>query len=352
MPEDINVIAVMTPPPSSKRFLPPSTASASRSTTHPSTRRIIFQSSRSTQLTSSHPSRPATPRFQKQPVDKDEIDTSFEDETESPIISGTFVNTHGEDLIDVDEDVLPVPSPLLYRNKIIAPPAKKRKTSHPGQRPVEPITVSSSPGSESDDHASRAPSSEASHSDFEDFEDSMIQPPYGEISKTTRFRSEVPRHTESSAQAKNAFKVEPQKDHSAHLASGSLLPDVFSPSKRKGKREYIPGGIAEQVRRWVLGIAAQDLQSVALAETSITISQARIDDSGRFLFVTDTAGKQWLLPEQQQKAGLEHRLDMTNVRPGARLLLKGQATKWPLPPDVEEVEATTVSAYWELVAPG
>ncbi|KAJ9646891.1 hypothetical protein H2204_000583 [Knufia peltigerae] len=344
-----------TPAPSSKRFLPPSTASASKSISHPSARKNIFQSSRSTtQPTSSTPSRGATPRFQTAPAGKDEIDTSFEDETESPIVSRRFGHTQRKDVIDEDEDTLPIQSPLLYRKKIVTPPAKKRKTSHPAQRPIEPITISSSPGSEIDDQGLRGQSSQASHSDDEDFEDIMIETPHVETLKTTRFRPSVPKCIEPPTLAKNAFKVESDGGHSAHLASGSLLPDVFSPSKRKGKREYIPGGMAELVRRWVLGIAAQDSVSISAAvpEMTITVSQARVDGSGRFSLVTDTTGNRWLFPEQQQKPGLEHRLDVTNISPGARVRLKGRATKWPLRSDFEELQDTTVGAYWELIEPG
>lgn len=280
-------------------------------------------------------------------MDKDEIDTSFEDEIESPIVSRRFGNTERKDVIDADEETPPIQSPLLSQHEIITPLVKKRKTSHPGQRPVEPITISSSP--ESDDQGL---SSQASHPDVEDFEDIMSQPPHLETLKTTRFRPAAPNHVDPPTQAKNVFKVEPAEGQSAQLASGALLPDVFSPSKRKGKRDYIPGGVAELVRRWVLGIAAQDSVSTALPEMNITISQAKIDGSGRFLIVTDTAGKQWLLPEQQQKAGMEHRSDMVNVRPGTRVLLKGQAMKWLLRSDFEALQDTTVGAYWELIAPG
>jgi len=50
-----------------------------------------------------------------------------------------------------------------------------------------------------------------------------------------------------------------------HPSLDFTLPDAFSPSRRRGQREYIHGGHAETVRGWVLDVAARAGDGRALA---------------------------------------------------------------------------------------
>ncbi|KAK5220495.1 hypothetical protein LTR72_007117 [Exophiala xenobiotica] len=336
-----------------KRFLPPSTASASKSPAFASTRRTPFQSSRPTQAPSSTPSYgTTTPRFQKPSVGKDEIDTSFEDEAESPTVSRGHTVAQDRDLIDVADEP-ETESPLLPRNSALRLFAKKRKLSHHPPKIVETITISSSPEYGDEDEDRDEALSPASQYDLE--ESVKTATPYLQTEqsvKTARFRPPVPGLARPSLAPRAVFKVGSEEDQSAQLGSKSVLPDIFSPSRRKGKREYIPGGSAELVRRWVLGVSAQDSLSTGLTETSINVSQVRIDNSGRFGIVIDETGSQWLLPDQPRKAGMGGDSDLNGLHPGSRVLLKGQATKWPLYSVSADAKNLTVAAYWEPIAPG
>ncbi|KAK5233453.1 hypothetical protein LTR47_005546 [Exophiala xenobiotica] len=335
-----------------KRFLPPSTASASKSPAFASTRRTPFQSSRPTQPPSSTPSYGTTPRFQKPSVRKDEIDTSFEDEAESPTVSRGHTVAQDRDLIDVADEP-ETESPLLPRNSALRPFAKKRKLSHHPPKIVETITISSSPEYGDEDEDRDEALSPASQSDLE--ESINTATPYLQTEqsvKTARFRPPVPGLAQPSLAPRAVFKVGSEEGQSAQLGSKSVLPDIFSPSRRKGKREYIPGGSAELVRRWVLGVSAQDSLSAGLPETSINVSQVQVDSSGRFGIVIDEAGSQWLLPDQPRKAGIGGDSDLNGLHPGSRVLLKGRATKWPLYSVSADAKDLTVAAYWEPIAPG
>merc|ERR1711939_1072902 len=310
-----------------KRFLPPSSSSASKSPAFASTRRTPFQSSRPTQPLSSTPSYGTTPRFRKPSIGKDEIDTSFEDEAESPTVSKGHITAQNRDLIDIADEPEPG-SPLLHRNSALRPFAKKRKLSHHRPKTVETITISSSPEYGDEDEDRDGALSPASQSDLEECANTATQAE--QSANAVRFRAPVPGNAPTSFAPRTVFKVELEEGQTAQLGSKSVLPDIFSPSRRKGKREYIPGGSAELVRRWVLGVSAQDSLSAGLPEISITDSQVQIDSSGRFGIVIDETGLQWLLPDQQRKPGIGCDSDLNGLRPGSRVLLKGQATKWPL----------------------
>ena len=241
----------------------------------------------------------------------------------------------------------------MHRNSALRRFAKKRKLSHHRPKTVETITISSSPEYGDEDEDRDEALSPASQSDLEEsINTTTPYLPAEQSTKTARFRPAALGIGQTSLAPRTVFKVELEEGQTAQLGSKSVLPDIFSPSRRKGKREYIPGGSAELVRRWVLGVSAQDSLSAGLPEISITVSQVQIDSSGRFGIVIDETGLQWLLPDQQRKAGIGCDSDLNGLRPGSRVLLKGQATKWPLYSFTADTKSLTVAAYWELIAPG
>jgi hypothetical protein len=84
----------------------------------------------------------------------------------------------------------------------------------------------------------------------------------------------------------------------------------------------------------------------------LSLAEVRTDSSGRFWIATDDSGARWLLPHQEEKAGTGSRWPVTILRPGAQILVKGQATRWALKLDSRDSSDVTVAAYWEMVSPG
>ncbi|KIX00819.1 uncharacterized protein Z518_09884 [Rhinocladiella mackenziei CBS 650.93] len=332
-----------TPAPT-RRFLPPS--STAKSSGHASARKNPFQSSRATQFPSSSSAFTATPRFQRPLAPpRDDIQTSF-DEYESPTSANIRVTGNRNDAIEFGDEG----SPTQYRNRILTPVTKRRKISHPGPIPDEAITISSSPDLDELNNVDPRDLSDSPVSQF-DLEDNLEIPvkptETDKSSRITRFKPTTPVSVQSTSLPRTVFKS--LAEEAPHGPSGDVpvLPDVFSPSRRKGKRDYVSGGSAALVRSWVLNIAAQESQPTKLSEMVIVIAHVRKDTSGRFVVATDESGTRWLLPDQQQKRDAGIKSSLTGLRPGVRLLLKGQSTKWSLhigPPALTDV---VVAAYWE-----
>ncbi|OAL31011.1 hypothetical protein AYO22_01306 [Fonsecaea multimorphosa] len=376
-----------------------------------SVRRNPFQSSsRSTQpppSASSSSFAAGTPRFQRPnpAAVKDDIQTNFDDEEiESTTLSsktGLISGGKGGGILDelddddeIDHQTLSplysrggaqaaaggvyerdntkndIRSPLQHRLRKSAPEqvAKRRKVSHhPASSSVnEPIATPFSPEDDDLDGAHSqidAGSSPASQSDLDDNLGRPTAPAtVTESNRIARFRPITQGYNPPSPPVpRTVFKQPvPEEDHAhAHasvVGSGPVLPDIFSPSRRKGKRDYIPGGSASLVRSWVLDIATQESHTESLSEEMLQIETVERDVSGRFVVVTDEKGHRWLLPEQHERPPGRRSsgsLDCwSELRPGSQVLIKGKATRWSLDLESQGLGSVEVAAYWEPVSPG
>lgn len=243
-------------------------------------------------------------------------------------------------------------SPLQHRQRVFTPFRKKRKLSHVQSRKMEPIAISSSP--EYDGlHDIDAEDDGDSLALFSGLNDGVVQEATfaekDESNKSARFRSAALNATDSAPHARTIFKTAIGDPQTGPSESGPVLPDIFSPSRRKGKREYLPGGNAELVRSWILNVAAKESQGVSLLEETITATKVQRDTSGRFVIVADANGARWLLPEQQQNSLAGLRPDWSDLGVGSTLLIKGEATRWSLQIDPPTLKDVVVAAYWELL---
>ncbi|OCT47747.1 hypothetical protein CLCR_03570 [Cladophialophora carrionii] len=367
-----------TTPVPGRRFLPPSSSSSTtKSVDRSSARRNPFSSSRPAPVpSSSYPV--ATPRFQQSTQKTDDIQTSFDDEADSPLFNGRLTIASGASVDVVDDDERsPSPlyhrtgdlgvdshchaedesSPLQQRQVAFAYTAKRRKVIHPGINVAELINDSSpSEDDRSDDvdHLSDAESPASSSELEDDLTSAVRRTPNEDSGRLSHFRSLASEPRRPGPSSKPAFRTNPEDISHGQVVSGPVLPDIFSPSRRKGKKDYIPGGTADLVRSWVLAIPTQESHGhgQSLSEEAVSITQIKTDSSGRFWLATDDNGAQWLLPLQQEKAGAGSLVSLSALRPGARILVKGQATKWRLNLDSCGSSTVTVAAYWEIVPPG
>ncbi|KAJ9611741.1 hypothetical protein H2200_004925 [Cladophialophora chaetospira] len=354
------------------RFLPASSSSSSTQNPAglPTVRRNPFHGARSTQIPPS--SFNATPRFQHAtPRIRDEIQTSFEDEIDTPLPPRGHRAIDTRDVVDaVDDEEYTSPlvdrgdeaeqqsyhytqsSPPQQRHRPSAHSSKRRKLLHTQVSTVEPITVSSPPDDENLDDEDHPLDVESltSQSDLEDdLGLSVRRTMNSDSSRFAHFRALTTGLAEPPPAMKASFKTH-EDIPPGQVAGGPALPEVFTPSRRRGKRDYMPGGGADMVRSWVLAIPAQESHSQSLSEEILCVNEAEQDSSGRFWIVKDKNGSQWLLPEQQEKPGGASRRSLTRICPGTQLVVKGQATKWNL--DLYGARNMTVAAYWELVSPG
>lgn len=224
--------------------------------------------------------------------------------------------------------------------------------SHPSSKKVEPITISSSP--EYDDPEGDGAQDDLAAQSQSELEDRLFSVPSNpdaeRLFKTPLFRPTKSAVLESSPPPRSIFKAIAGGGQ-LPLDGGPVLPEIFSP-RRKGRRDLIPGGSADLVRSWVFDVAAQESHATTRPEQIITVSQVIKDNSGRFVVVIDQTGARWLLAEQEQRPGTGARSDWDVVRPGSRILLKGQATKWDLQTDSPTLEDVVVAAYWEPLSDG
>ncbi len=344
----------------------------------PSVRRNPFQASRSTQAPPSS-SFGATPRFQvATPRFKDDIQAGFDDETDTPPPSRSHVSIDSGDVIDAEDDedsgehyssplydktaeakefidkhVEIQSSPLQHRQKTSIHASKRRKIFHTGIGAAEHI-IRPSPREDNQshqDHLQFESDSLPSHSDFED--DLALPAPCMKKEESGRFAQFRPLAAESadlSPMPRAMFRTSTEAIPPGQRTGGPALPEIFTPSRRASKRDFLPGGSADLVRSWVLAIPAQESRSQSLSEQIISIQEIRHDPSGRFATAVDDSGSRWLLPEQE-KLGTGPRRSLSILRPGAQVLVKGQATRWGLPVESHCSQNVTVAAYWEVNSP-
>ncbi len=116
------------------------------------------------------------------------------------------------------------------------------------------------------------------------------------------------------------------------------LPDAFSPSRRRGKKDYVPGGAADTVRNWILGLAAEEPKASQAYTQKIRVSEVRHDNGeGRFLLVKGEDHDRWvLLNDNGGNSATQTTNDMRNVRPGSLIGIKGSNTRLDLKIDHHE----------------
>ena len=173
-----------------------------------------------------------------------------------------------------------------------------------------------------------------------------------ESTRMARFRPVSSELDYPSPMSRMIFKSDLDDVSAGRVTNGPTLPDIFSPPRRKGKKDYIPGSSADVVRSWILAIPAQESHSQELSEELFSIAEVRSDSSGRFAIVTDDSGSRWLLPEQQDKVGTGTKSLLSALRPGSQLLVKGRATRWRLDFDTTGSNTVDAAAYWEIFSPG
>jgi hypothetical protein len=102
-----------------------------------------------------------------------------------------------------------------------------------------------------------------------------------------------------------AFKT-PQVQTAATMeqSATSSLPDAFSPSRRRGKKDYMPGGAADTVRSWVLALTPDEPKAGQTYTERFKVAETSDDyPEGRCLLVTGETGRRWLLINESAKAG-------------------------------------------------
>ena len=403
-----------TPTPA-RRFLPPSSSSAS-SSKHDAlfSNRPAF---RTTQGSQAYASTQAS-RFQNGSIEgKDEIDTSFgEDDTSTGLTTrhtATQRRSRYNDISDDSQELsdkhesdaydegsspnqnmprfrstgLPLQSTKtasksdditgFFEDLDSPPPRKRRKHSPPDQG----IEEGSSDAREhlgdnglTESHNERYIPSALSATDDDmpdgarkgdrtDQESPEISP-IAITTVSTRFR--IPNHfteKQNHATSRPSFRPSLNKSPaSVAQAASTYLPQTFSPSRRRGKQGYVPGGAAEKVRNWVLDLAAEESQAADLRSEIVQVRQVQRDRSRRCLTVITEDETKMLLVAQQGKgpAEADNRRMMSKIGQGSQIVLKGAGTRWALTlgqhggasADLHKVDVLNVYVLWDVLDAG
>jgi hypothetical protein len=142
--------------------------------------------------------------------------------------------------------------------------------------------------------------------------------PIGTLSATTATRFRIPTlavFPPPRSSARPAFKLPPvQNVASAGQSAASSLPDAFSPSRRRGKKDYVPGGSADTVRNWVLALAAEESKTTQIYTESFRVERMRDGHhENRCVLVEDENGRKWILVNESAKAGSNSMLRKVTV---------------------------------------
>lgn len=335
-------------------------------------------------MLSSGPPSTSTPRFQRRPglFTRDEIDTSFDDDDDTLALLPSRSTAKGRDVAELIDGYPQEQSPLLHRTSHIGrktpedsiprttyditesqhdlnpstPAAKKRKIFHLPSQKREPITISSSPEyeeqQEEDDHPvpGQAPESPVGQwLSGDDLDEAIESPGQREVTTASRFKDTTSGPKVTSSGAKSVFRSLSKMANVPQINRGSDLPDIFSPSRRNGRHEYMPNGNAELVRQWVLDIAAQQSQ-VSQQRHEIVVAEVKPDSTRRFVIALDIEGFEWLIPGQYQESRSSLHSGLDSIRPGTRLLFKSLATRWTVPIVTSSGNREiAVAAHWDVV---
>ena len=125
-------------------------------------------------------------------------------------------------------------------------------------------------------------------------------------SASSKFRRPMsPAFPTSTPFTRPAFKT-PQVQSAAAMdqSTFSSLPDAFSPSRRRGKKDYIPGGAADTVRSWILALAADESKANQTYTKTFKVLETTNGYRGdRCELVKDEDDRRWLLINEGAKAG-------------------------------------------------
>ncbi|RMZ77786.1 hypothetical protein DV737_g4238, partial [Chaetothyriales sp. CBS 132003] len=293
-----------TPAPS-KRFLTPQFSSSARQSARQSGQSLTQKQTPSSSVTPL----PRTLRFvtpAKQ--QREDINTNFEDETSSlsdPRLQVfTPCGVRGTDAID-DVDVELADGDSAGHNlnvgltdskgsvydvqaaEFATPyPRKRRKMSTPTRLVDERVLMSSSPSNPVSDTSDDGGEND-SFSDIElDQYSPSGKPAIGRFGSRFKRAPSLATPLLDDTESKPIFR---QPDPKLHIAAemAAVLPDAFTPSRRKGRKDYLPGGLADTIRNAVLGIATDMSQTSSRLEgTLVPVKSAHVDASGRAIIAT------------------------------------------------------------------
>lgn len=230
-------------------------------------------------------------------------------------------------------------------------PRKRPRISHTDPT-TEDIAISSSPSPEPPypahvpDHEDYhvgfgvVDSLEASEAPVARADEEFPSSPTGPTSTfaSSKFRKPTPSVLSTpTPSTRPAFKT-PQVQSAATTEQSAIssLPDAFSPSRRRGKKDYIPGGAADIVRSWILALAADEPKAgQAYTERFKVVETTNDDPEGRCSLVTDENGRRWLLINERAKAGSNSGSDSTarKVVVGCSVGIKASSPAVNLPLD-------------------
>jgi hypothetical protein len=170
-------------------------------------------------------------------------------------------------------------------------------------------------------------------------EEEVNYSPIGTLSAITATRFRIPTPAvfpPPRSSTRPAFKLPPvQNVASLGQSATSSLPDAFSPSRRRGKKDYIPGGSADTVRNWVLALAAEESKTTQIYTESFRVVQMRdAYHESRCVLVEDEHGRKWILINESAKAGSDSMLRKVTV--GCSVGIRISSTIPNLQPDYQE----------------
>ena len=183
-------------------------------------------------------------------------------------------------------------------------------------------------------------------------------------SPTLRSRFRTPRPQKSASHTTKPFFKVPavQLLASEKTTNSLLLPETFSPSRRQGRHDYVPGGAAETVRSWILGLTATETKQSLDETRQIEVRHARLDRTRRCVVVTTTTDERWLLVNHRggrMEPAADSLDDISAVQEGSIVLIKGTSTNWKIPPYMELTggvrtltKELNVAVLWEIQSRG
>ena len=167
---------------------------------------------------------------------------------------------------------------------------------------------------------------------------------------TTRFRTALSMNlTNDNRPSKPIFRPVDSRSNNPEVL-GSVLPEAFTPSRRRGKHEYVQGGLADTVRGWVLQISTDESQRGNREESEVSLCDAVMDRSRRAISALDPEGLQWLLAGSQPwSSSSVYSSAVEQMNNGRDVTIRGISTSWTVPlnsmglgPDIQ------VAGQWDL----
>ncbi|RMD42387.1 hypothetical protein DV735_g2710, partial [Chaetothyriales sp. CBS 134920] len=334
-----------TPAPSSKRFLTPRFSSSARQSAAPSFTQkqspSCFEDDALT-LSDSRRLHGCTPRATDAIDDADTAaDVELADTDHN--LDADLIGGKGTQNYNVQGAVLVTPHPRK-RRKVATTPTKQAN---------EALVIPSSPSN---------PASDASVDGGNDSSSDLELDPDSPSSRraTARHGSRFKMVPSQAMPLRDDTENKPvfrQPDPKLQIAAemATVLPDAFTPSRRKGKKEYLPGGLADSIRNTVLGIALEISQTSGQRQgTLVSVKSAHADASGRAILATSQDGHYWILPALRSRRGESEELSqqVRSIR-SSGFLLFGSASYWPLPNgSTDSGETARFASHWKIPAPG